>query len=48
VKRLDLGPASPVRVLALAHHEDQVRMRAVDEFYDALFSVIADAQEMSG
>ncbi len=45
VKRLELGPDAPTRVLGLAYREDQVKMRAVDELYDALRSVIDDARE---
>ncbi len=47
VKRLDLGSDAPTRVLGLAFREDQIKMRAVDELYDALCSVIESAREAS-
>ncbi|WP_299745120.1 LysR family transcriptional regulator [uncultured Tateyamaria sp.] len=41
VKRLSLGADAPTRVLGLAFPEDQIKMRAVDEIFDALAGVIA-------
>lgn len=40
VRYLSLGPDAPSRVLGLAYHEGQVKMRAVDEVYEALAGVI--------
>ena len=44
VKRLSLGPDAPKRSLGLVHMEDQVKMRAIDELYDALLRVIDNPQ----
>ena len=44
VKRLSLGPDAPVRTLGLIHREGHVKMRAIDELFDALAGVVADAQ----
>lgn len=44
VKRLSLGPDAPRRTLGLAHQEDQLKMRAIDELYDALRNVIDRSQ----
>ena len=43
LKRLSLGPDAPRRVLGLAYQEDQMKMQAIDEVYDALHSVITHA-----
>lgn len=47
VRRFDLGPDAPIRILGLAYHEDQIKMQAVDEFYRALLDVIANAGDAS-
>ena len=44
VKRLSLGPDAPVRTLGLIHREGHVKMRAIDELFDALAGVVEDAQ----
>lgn len=43
VKRLDLGPDAPKRTLGLVHQKDQVKMQAIDEIYEALLGVVAEA-----
>ena len=43
LKRLSLGPDAPRRVLGLAYQEDQIKMQAINEVYDALHSVITQA-----
>ena len=48
VKRLDLGPDAPTRVLGLAYREDLIKTKAVAELYDALRSVIESEREASG
>ncbi len=44
VKRLELGADAPARVLGLAYRKDQIKVRAVDELFDALISVIEEAR----
>jgi DNA-binding transcriptional LysR family regulator len=44
VKRLSLGKDAPERILGIAHREDQVKTRAIDELFNALMSVIQQAQ----
>lgn len=44
VRRLSLGADAPVRTLGLVHREDEVKMKALDEVFDALIRVIADAE----
>ena len=43
LKRLSLGPDAPKRILGLAFQDDQIKMQAIDEVYDALHSVITQA-----
>jgi len=43
LKRVPLGPDAPVRSLGLAHHKDQIKTRMIEELFDALSGVIADA-----
>ena len=40
VKRLNLGPDAPRRVLGFVHHENQLKQQALDEVCDALLHVI--------
>lgn len=44
VKRLSLGPDAPVRTLGLASRKDHVKTRVIEEVFDALTSVIPQAQ----
>lgn len=44
VKRLDLGKDAPKRVLGLVHHENQLKTQALNELFDALTGVIAQAK----
>ncbi|KIC49701.1 LysR family transcriptional regulator [Tateyamaria sp. ANG-S1] len=48
VKRLPLGPDGPTRVLGLAHPEDQIKTRAVDELFQSFEAVIANARGSRG
>lgn len=43
LKRLSLGPDAPRRSLGLAFREDTLKTRVVDELFDALRTVIAEA-----
>ncbi|WP_371228436.1 LysR family transcriptional regulator [Roseovarius sp. 2305UL8-3] len=43
VKRVSLGPDAPHRTLGLVHRENQLRMQAIDELYEALAGVIRAA-----
>ena len=43
LKRVSLGVDAPERILGLAYREDQIKMQAIDELFDALQSVIAQA-----
>jgi DNA-binding transcriptional LysR family regulator len=49
VKRLSLGPDAPIRTLGLIHQENRMKTQAIDELFEALLSVIqnADADKMS-
>ena len=40
VKHIALGDDAPMRVLGLAYREDQIKLRMIDELFDALVSVI--------
>lgn len=40
VKHIPLGDDAPMRVLGLAYRDDQIKLRMIDELYDALLSVI--------
>ncbi|MGB1234581.1 MAG: LysR family transcriptional regulator [Planktomarina sp.] len=40
VKRLDLGPDAPTRILGLAYHKGQMKAQAMDAVYAALLRVI--------
>ena len=44
VKRLSLGPDAPVRLLGLAYHKDQLKMRVINEVCAAFAQVITAAQ----
>ena len=44
VKRLDLGPDAPKRVLGLAYRENQIKARAIEELFEALLSIIHAAK----
>jgi DNA-binding transcriptional LysR family regulator len=44
VKRLDMGPDAPLRILGLAYRRDQVKTQVVDELFDALRHVIDRAR----
>lgn len=43
VKRISLGADAPRRTLGLVYQESQLKMRAIDELFDALASVIRTA-----
>lgn len=43
VKSMSLGPDAPTRILGLAHHKDQLRMRVIDEIFMAFQGVIQTA-----
>lgn len=43
VKRIGLGADAPLRTLGLVHQENQIKMRAIDELYEALMGVIRAA-----
>ena len=43
VKYLNLGADAPVRILGLVFRKDQFKMRAIEELYNALISVVGDA-----
>ena len=47
VKRLDLGPDAPHRTLGLVHRENQPKAKAIDELYQAILSVVANATAKS-
>lgn len=42
VKHLSLGPDAPTRILGLVYKEDQLKMKAIEEIFDALVSVVAN------
>lgn len=44
VKRLSLGADAPLRTLGLVHKENQIKMQAIDELYEALMGVIRAAE----
>lgn len=44
VRRLSLGADAPTRIIGLAYPEDPIKTKAIDALYDALASVIDDAQ----
>jgi DNA-binding transcriptional LysR family regulator len=44
VKRIDLGPDAPRRMLGLVYQEGQVKMQAIEALHDALVSVLDQAR----
>ncbi|MBY5933541.1 LysR family transcriptional regulator [Tateyamaria omphalii] len=46
VRQLSLGPAGPTRVLGLAHLEDQIKTRAIDELFQSFAAVIDEARDV--
>ncbi len=40
VKRLDLGPDAPTRILGLAYQKDHLKLQAIEEIHASLMSVI--------
>ena len=44
VKRIDLGPDAPRRMLGLVYQEGQVKMQAIEALHDALVSVLDKAR----
>ncbi len=44
VRRLSLGADAPTRIIGLAYPEDPIKTKAIDALYNALASVIDDAQ----
>ena len=45
VKRIDLGPDAPTRILGLVYQEDQIKSRAIDELHIALSAVVDRAAQ---
>ena len=44
VKRIGLGPDAPTRVLGLAHLDNPIKTRAIEEVFDALARVVDEAR----